>query len=150
MTFVMTRLKQFPGLHVYHFAPYEPSAVKRLSLRHMLHEESLDWLLRGERFVDLHAVAREGLRASVERYSLKDLERFTSYIRNVDLATAGSACRTVEFALELKDFAALTGEVLAIVEGYNADDCLATQALHEWLEGLRNQVATSGVEVPRP
>lgn len=150
MTFVMERLKKYPALHIYHFAPYEPSAVKRLSLRHTLHEEDVDRLLRAEKFIDLHAVAKEGLMASVERYSLKDLERFTSYIRNVDLADAGSARRTVEFALELNDMAALTPDVLSVVEGYNADDCLATHALHQWLEELRKEVIQNGADIPRP
>ncbi len=28
--FVMARWAQFPGLHIYHYAPYEPAALKRL------------------------------------------------------------------------------------------------------------------------
>lgn len=150
MTFVTERLKRYPSLHIYHFAPYEPSAVKRLSLRHTIHEESLDRLLRSEKFIDLHAVAREGVRASVERYSLKDLENFTSFQRSVDLPVASSARRTTEFALELKDLAALTPEVISIVEGYNADDCFATRALHTWLEDLRTGLVSSGSDIPRP
>ena len=150
MTFVMARLKIFPDLHIYHFAPYEPAAIKRLSLRHSLHEEDLDWLLRAERFIDLHAVAKEGIRASVERYSLKDLERFTPYVRKVELAVAGSARRAVEFALELNDRASLTEEVLSLVQDYNEDDCLATHALHQWLESLRTELIAQGRVVPRP
>ena len=150
MTFVMTRLKRYRDLHIYHFAPYEPSTVKRLSLRHTLHEDNLDWLLRAERFVDLHAVAREALQASVEHYSLKDLERFTPYQRKVDLSLAGSARRSVEFALELNDAIFPSKEVLSLVEGYNADDCFATHALHVWLEDLRRREMSSGTPFPRP
>src|SRR6201999_2221335 len=28
--FIMVRWKQFPDLHIYHYAPYEPAALKRL------------------------------------------------------------------------------------------------------------------------
>lgn len=150
MQFVMARLQEFPDLHIYHFAPYEPSAVKRLSLRHAIHEEHLDWLLRAERFIDLHAVAKEGLRASVERYSLKDLERFTAYTRKVELPLASKARRSVEFALELKNYAALDPEVLKVVEDYNEDDCRATHALHQWLEALRKELIDDGNDVSRP
>lgn len=149
MVFVMDRLKQFPDLHIYHFAPYEPSTVKRLTGRYGIHETDLDWLLRGERFIDLYAVVREGVRASVERYSLKDLERFTTYTRKVELPAASAARRTVEFALELHDQASLTAEILAVVADYNADDCLATQALHQWLETLRNDLGKDN-DVQRP
>ena len=150
MKFVMERLKAFPDLHIYHFAPYEPSTIKRLSLRHTLHEENLDWLLRAERFIDLHAVAKEGLRASVERYSLKDLERFTPYTRKIELPVASSARRTVEFALELNDLPSVTDDVLNLVQDYNEDDCRATHALHLWLEQLRDELVSDGKEVPRP
>lgn len=150
MTFVMARLKQFPDLHIYHFSPYEPSAIKRLTGRHGIHEADLDWLLRAERFTDLYAVIRESMRASVERYSLKDLEQFAGYTRKIELQQASSARRTVEFALELNDHASLTGEIIARVEEYNADDCFATAAIHQWLEKLRAGSVAKGNDIARP
>src|SRR5208337_2495605 len=69
--FVMDRLKVYPDLHIYHFAPYEPAALKRLMGRYATREDELDQLLRGKRFVDLFAVVRQGLRAGVESYSIK-------------------------------------------------------------------------------
>ena len=65
-----------PRLHIYHFAPYEPAALKRLMGRFATREVELDELLRGGAFVDLHRVVRRALIASVERYSIKELERF--------------------------------------------------------------------------
>jgi uncharacterized protein len=72
--FVMDRLKQHPDLHIYHFAPYEPAALKRLMGRYASREEEIDFLLRSKCFVDLYSVVRNGLRASVESYSIKKLE----------------------------------------------------------------------------
>jgi predicted RecB family nuclease len=79
--FVMNRLSLYPDLHIYHFAPYEPAALKRLMGRYATREDELDQLLRGKRFVGLFAVARQGLRASVESYSIKRLEPLYGYVR---------------------------------------------------------------------
>ncbi len=51
-----------PGMHVYHYAPYEPTKLKALSGRHATRGEELDRLLRGQRLVDLYAVVRQGIR----------------------------------------------------------------------------------------
>jgi predicted RecB family nuclease len=150
MQFVMNRLKKYKDLHIYHFAPYEPSTVKRLTGRYGIRENDLDGLLRGERFVDLYAIIKESLRASVERYSLKDLEKFTDYNRKIELQDASAARRTVEFALELNDISSVTPEIFSIVEEYNADDCFATHALHGWLELLREESIQNGQQILRP
>lgn len=137
MEFVTERWAKYPNMYIYHFAPYEPSTLKRLARVHALFEAEVDKFLRAERFIDLHAVAKEALLASVERYSLKDLEGFPRYTRNADLRDAGKARRATEYALELNDFKSLPPEALRLVEDYNEDDCRATAALHAWLEGLR-------------
>jgi predicted RecB family nuclease len=150
MKFVVERWKRFPKLHIYHFAPYEPSAIKRLASTHAIFEQEVDELLRAERFVDLHAIFKEALLASVERYSLKDLEKFTTYTRKAELHEAGIARKNVECALELNEFKSLPKETLEVVEIYNADDCLATEALHRWLENLRADLVAQGKNIQRP
>jgi AAA domain/RNase_H superfamily len=132
------------------FCTDEPSAVKRLARVHALFEKEVDDLLRAERFIDLHAVFKEALLASVETYSLKELEKFTRYTRQVVLHDASVARKSVEVALEMNDFKSLSKETIKIVEDYNEDDCLATEALHKWLEDLRAQLLKSGKEFQRP
>jgi len=150
MQFVTERWNRFPKMYIYHFAPYEPSAIKRLARVHALFEKEVDYLLRAERFIDLHAVFKEALLASVESYSLKELEKFTQYTRKVVLHDASVARKSVEVALELNDFKSLSKEAIQIVEDYNEDDCLATEALHKWLENLRAELIKSGKEFQRP
>src|SRR5262249_4428620 len=140
------RRVKFPEFNVYHFAPYESTAVKRLASIHNIYEQEVDELLRAERFIDLHAAFKESLIASVERYSLKDLEKFTTYTRKVELPDANSARKNAECALELNEFSSVSKETLATLEGYNEDDCLASEALHTWLEKLRTELIQSGVE----
>lgn len=150
MKFVMERWGRYPRMYIYHFAPYEPSAIKRLARVHAIFEKEVDDLLRAERFIDLHAVFKEALLASVESYSLKELERFTKYIRKVKLHDASSARKMVEIALELHAFKSLSGETLKAVEEYNEDDCFATEALHRWLENLRSELVSGGKSFQRP
>lgn len=150
MQFVLDRWKRFPKMYIYHFAPYEPSSIKRLARVHALFEKEVDDLLRAERFIDLHSVTKEALLASVESYSLKELERFTTYTRKVDLHDASVARKSVEIALELHDFQSLAKKTIQFVEQYNEDDCLATEALHQWLETLRGTLVKSGQEFIRP
>jgi uncharacterized protein len=139
-----------PGAHVYHFAPYEPSAFKRLMGRHGTRVVELDELLRGERFVDLFGVVRRALRAGVESYSIKQLEPFYGFARQVELAHAGDQRRVVESALESGDSSAITPGVLEAVAGYNQDDCRSTLELRNWLERLRDGEIARGAAMVRP
>lgn len=146
----MARWARDEGFHIYHYAPYEPSAIKRLMGRHATREEEVDRLLRGERFVDLYAVVRQSLRASVEKYSIKDLERFFGYERDVDLRAATRNMQVLEYALEFNAPESIPQEVLDAVEGYNRDDCLSTLKLRNWLEALRAGMVKAGYAIARP
>ena len=126
--------KANPGLHVYHYAPYEPTAFKRLMGRHATRARELDRMLRAELFVDLLAVVKQGLRASVESYSIKKLEEFYGFTREADLRDAGAARRAVEFSLQTGDLAVLTPEVKRLVSLYNEEDCVSALRLRDWLE----------------
>ena len=148
---VMARWEQYPGFHIYHYGAYETTAVKRLMSRYATREEEVDRLLRGRVFVDLHRVVRQGLRASVESYSIKKLEPFYGFTREVDLTAATRALIQVEVRLESGDHADVPGGLRREIEGYNRDDCLSTLHLTEWLEECRRDLETStGQPVPRP
>jgi predicted RecB family nuclease len=139
-----------PGMHVYHYAPYEPSAFRRLMGRYATRETEVDRMLRANRFVDLYTVLRQAVRASVERYSLKDLEQFYGFRRKIKLEDANINLHVVERALEVAAIDAITPEVCTAVEGYNLDDCKSALALRVWLEQLRTSLEATGTEVPRP
>ncbi|ODS53139.1 MAG: hypothetical protein ABS36_14465 [Acidobacteria bacterium SCN 69-37] len=139
-----------PDAHVYHFAPYEPAAIKRLMTRHATREVEVDDLLRAERFVDLLAVVRRSLRAGVESYSIKKLEPFYAFTRDLALDEAGDQRRVVELALETGDPETISEASRRAVEAYNCDDCRSTAWLRTWLERLRAELIDTGVDLPRP
>ena len=148
--FVLDRWEEFPDMHIFHFAPYEPSALKRLSLRYATRENELDDLLRGEIFVDLCGIARQGIRASVESYSIKQLEQFYGFERAELLKEASKALREVEQLIELSMTSKINDHHKEVVGNYNKDDCLSTLSLRDWLETLRAEQAATGAELPRP
>lgn len=148
---VMDRLKQDPSLHVYHYAPYEPTAVRRLMGRYGTREDEVDHLLRAGVFVDLYRTARQGVRVSVESYSIKKLEPLYGFERTVDLRDAGSSIVAFETWLELGGDVPDDPKILERIEAYNRDDCVSTWLLRDWLEERRAELSLKlGVELPRP
>src|SRR6185503_20223417 len=148
--FVMERWARHPDLHIYHFAPYEPAAIKRLMGRYATRENEVDRMLRAGLFVDLHAVVRQALRASVEEYSIKKLEALYGFERAADLKDAGVSLRAVQRALELNEPEAIDEESRGMVAAYNRDDCLSALRLSRWLERLRAERVAEGADIPRP
>ena len=148
---VMDRWRIYPNLHIYHYAPYEPTAIKRLVGRHGTCVDEVDQLLRAGVFVDLYRVVRQGIRASVESYSIKSLEPLYSFTRAVPLRNAVLALQTFETALALGDARKVNGGLLANLESYNRDDCLSAYQLRKWLEDRRRELEVkTGRTLPRP
>ena len=130
--FAMQRLKQHPAAHIYHYAAYEETALKRLMSLHGTREAEVDHLLRAGKLIDLYKVVREGLRVSEPRYSIKNLETFYAEKRAGEVKSAGASIVYYERWKE-------TGEaqLLADIRAYNEDDCRSTWQLHDWLLSLR-------------
>jgi len=142
--FVLERLERFPDLHVYHYAPYEPTALKRLMGLHATREDELDHLLRNQILVDLYAVVRQGLRISQPSYSIKKLEAFYMDERETDVAEGGDSILAFEGFLDSGDRG-----LLEAIERYNDDDCRSTWLLHGWLLDRRAQaIERFGREIP--
>jgi predicted RecB family nuclease len=148
--FVIDRWQRHPDLHIYHYAPYEPSALKRLMGRYASREEEIDRMLRGLRFVDCYAVVRHAIRASVESYSIKQLEVFYGFERTTDLPVANRALATVQACLELDQRDGITEDDRAVIAAYNRDDCESTCSLRNWLEEIRARRIEAGETIERP
>ena len=69
--------------------------------RYGTREDEVDRLLREGVLVDLLRVVRQSLRASVESYSIKKMEAFYGFVREIDLRDAGSSIVAFEQWLEL-------------------------------------------------
>jgi len=130
--FMIERLDGHPDMRVYHYGGYETGAVKRLLQRHATREDEVDRLLRGGVFVDLLNVVRQGVRASVESYSLKQIEKFYLAEREGPVTEAGFSLVEYERWMRERDDA-----ILKSIADYNRDDCVSTLLLRTWLEVRR-------------
>ncbi len=141
LTHLVEHWRAHPGMHVYHYAPYEQTALKRLAGQYGVAESELDQLLRGERFVDLYAVVKQGLVISKGSYSIKKLEDFYwGHVRHgegEEVADAMSSVVEYERWLDTGD-----QHILDRIRDYNIDDVRSTLALHDWLEARRDELAT--------
>jgi predicted RecB family nuclease len=147
------RLDAHPTMHVYHYAAYEKTALGRLAQRHATREEEVDRLLRARVLVDLFRVVRQGIRASVESYSIKRLEPLYGLVREVELRSAGSSIVQFEVWLEggVTENGAIGDAILTEIAGYNRDDVVSNWRLRDWLEDRRRDLEKRlGEPIPRP
>jgi predicted RecB family nuclease len=147
---VMERWKQFPDFHIYHYTAYEPSALKRLMGKHATRENEIDQMLRAGIFIDLHSVTKQALRAGIETYSLKELEKFHGFEREIALRDAALQLRALEGFIERKITSQIPDETKNAVQTYNMEDCLSTKNLRDWLESLRDKLTQNGHSITRP
>ncbi|WP_066286769.1 TM0106 family RecB-like putative nuclease [Arthrobacter sp. B6] len=148
LAYVEERRARYPDMHVYHYAAYEKSALRNLSVTHLAGEDIVDdWLRKGV-LVDLYATARHSLRISEPSYSIKKLEPLYmgSNLRSGDVKDAGASVVAYAAYCAARDDgdAASAAQILASISDYNEYDCLSTLRLRDWLLGLRS----SGPDVP--
>lgn len=136
--YVVAHLQKHPGAHVYHYAPYEPSALKRLMCLHGTREAQVDQLLRDRKLVDLYAVVREAIRVGEPSYSIKSIERFYREARSGGVQTAGASIVFYEKWKATQDEA-----LLQAIEDYNKDDVVSTYQLRQWLLSLVPEAPTT-------
>ncbi len=135
---VVARRVRFPGLHVYHYATYEETALKRLASTHVTRETEIDTFLREGVLVDLYEVVRQSLRASFESLSLKKIEQFYRGERAAGVTSAMGSVVAYEGYLETHD-----EHELERIIAYNRDDCNSTLELHRWLLERRAEAEES-------
>src|SRR5581483_6732769 len=124
---VHERLARDPSMHVYHYGTYEKTAMTQLMGVYATREDAVDDLLRRKVFVNLHTVVRQGLRAGVASYSLKEVEALAAFERQADVRSGTRAVLAYERWMQSGDEALLT-EIAA----YNDEDCRSTLALRDW------------------
>jgi hypothetical protein len=129
---IVARRMQHPGMHVYHYAAYERSALTRLAGQHGTREQEVDEFLRQEVLVDLYRIVKQSLRASTDSYSIKAIEKIYGFERTAEVAGGDESVVRFEEWVETGD-----DTILEEVERYNEEDCRSTYELHEWLRSIR-------------
>ena len=137
LAMVAKRRKRRPNMHIYHYAPYEKTALLRLAGRYGVGEDQVDELLRSGTLVDLYPLVRKSIRVGAESFSLKALEALYmgNQLRAGDVTTATDSITSYAKYCELRTQGRVDEAVTLLkeIEDYNLYDCRSTQELRNWL-----------------
>lgn len=128
--FVIQHLDRYPEAHIYHYAAYEKTAIRKLMRLHGTRENEVDRLLREKKLIDLYQVVREAIRISERSYSIKYVEKFYLDDRSADVQSAGASIVAYQ---RYRDSDPRDHTILEAIERYNEDDVRSTYLLREWL-----------------
>ncbi|MDP9983503.1 uncharacterized protein J2W14_002924 [Pseudarthrobacter oxydans] len=143
LNYVQKRRQVHPDMHVYHYAPYEKTALRKLSVLHVAGEDIVDEWLRAGLLVDLYQTVRNSIRISENSYSIKKLEPLYmgTNLRSGDVKDAGASVVAYAHYCHARDDgrAEEAAGILAGISDYNEYDCLSTLELRNWLLGLAQE-----------
>ncbi|MFD7869872.1 TM0106 family RecB-like putative nuclease [Microbacterium sp. NPDC059771] len=137
LDFVKLRRAAHPGMHIYHYAPYETSHLVAMAARHGVREGEVDRLLREGVFVDLYPLVLRTVRVGSRSYSIKKLEPLYmgDDVRTSDVQKGDDSIVQYVAARELAAAGAQAeaDAVFADLADYNRYDCVSTRRLRNWL-----------------
>lgn len=156
---VCRRWQADPAMHVYHYASYEVTALRKLSTRHETRQEQVDELLRHRVLIDLYKIVREGLLLGEPRYSIKNIEHLYRGRRDTGVASGVDSVVQYENWRELggaerwsrqddgyrcwlndpEHFHWEAWPELMGIRDYNIDDCESTLELVAWLRKQQHE-----------
>jgi predicted RecB family nuclease len=131
------KMQADPTAHIYHYAPYEVTALTKLSARHGVMADEVAWLLAEDKMIDLYKVIRGSIMISQPSYSIKKLEVFYDFERKSKVVDAGSSIEQYDQYRQLVETDPTeAATILQTISDYNEDDCVSTLALWEWLSSM--------------
>jgi predicted RecB family nuclease len=141
------KLQADPTAHIYHYAPYEVTALNRMVARHGVMADEVAWLLAEDKLIDLYKVIRGSIMISQPSYSIKKLEVFYEFARKSKVVDAGSSIEQYdEYCQLIETDPTEAAAVLQMISDYNEDDCVSTPGAHEKYGSFRAAVASKKAE----
>ena len=137
---VYARFKADPLMHIYHYASYEVTAMRKLSTMHATREMEVDEFLKKDVFVDLFRIVTQGLVVGEDSYSIKKIEHLFGQKREGGVTNAGDSI--VEYAnyLAMPDgIDHKMSPTLKNIRDYNEVDCVSTLKLCNWLRVVQKE-----------
>ena len=162
MEWALKRMHEDPNAHIYHYASYEVTALKRLAMRHGIYEQEVAWLINTGRLVDMFNIVRNSMIIGEESYSIKKLERHYDFMRSSDVQKASASIDeydrwrelhslSKDLTLSEEDRAKISAEADQIYKElrlYNLEDVWSTRELYRWLESLPGACSKYGQPLP--
>ncbi len=126
--FTKAHFKKYPKAKIYHYAPYEITALERLTSIHKVHGVDYDHYLNLGKFVDLFRVVKQGIYVSQKSYSIKDIEKYYDFKRTGEILKGDVSEEFYIQWMHNND-----QRLLDKIEDYNKQDCDSTFRLRKWL-----------------
>jgi predicted RecB family nuclease len=147
------------NMHIYHYASYEITAIKKLSNRYDSRVDLVTELLEAKVFIDLFRLVQNGLLIGVPNYSIKSVEHLYRANRTTEVANGGDSVVFYEdwresggaedWQTKLEGYQAWRTKpeqfnwknwpALREIRDYNIDDCESTLELVGWLREQQEQ-----------
>lgn len=148
-----------PKMHIYHYASYEVTAMRKLAQKYNTRQEEVANLLKSNVMIDLYSIVKNGLLIGEPRYSIKNVEHLYRSKRETEVATGGDSVVYYEswragggadewsnnpsgYDLWLSSPEQFNWEEwseLKEIRDYNIDDCESTLELVEWLRKVQSE-----------
>jgi predicted RecB family nuclease len=128
----------YPDLHIYHYAQYEVSALRKIARRHGVMEAEVEELVYTGVLFDLYETVKGSVRISDRSFSIKKLEPL--YMPAGRIGVTNAVDSMVQYSVYQE--AVNTGQlrvakdIFAAIKDYNHYDCLSTWKLRDWLLNL--------------
>ena len=126
--FTKKHFKKYPNANIYHYAPYEITALERLTSIYKVHGVDYDHYLNLGKFVDLFRVVKQAIYVSQKSYSIKDIEKYYDFKRSGDIKRGDVSEEFYIQWMETKN-----QKLLDQIAEYNKQDCVSTFKLRKWL-----------------
>ena len=135
---IMQRYQQYPDMHIYHYANYENTVLKRLAMSHQTRQEEIDEILKNGLLVDLFKIVKKSLRFSTSSLSLKKIEKVYGKQHKGNVATASDSIIQYEQVIKLREENRNQEAevILKNIYDYNKVDCESTKELDDWLRNV--------------
>ncbi|WP_422758920.1 TM0106 family RecB-like putative nuclease [Paenarthrobacter sp. C1] len=135
---VAGRRAVYPGLHIYHYAQYEVSALRKLARRHGVMVDEVEELVETGVLFDLYETVKGSVRISDRSFSIKKLEPLYMPAGRIGVTNAVDSMVQYSVYRDAVDQGRLEAakSIFSAIKDYNHYDCLSTWKLRDWLINL--------------
>lgn len=140
--FVMARWREYPDLHIYHYADYERRALTRLSQKYSTRVSELDDILRNGLLIDMYSLIRKSVRFSTPSLSIKYVEEIYGESHGSEEVKSAKDSIVAFHAVQahlLKGDKDAADKEFDEIRSYNGKDCKSTYDFDRWLRKFAEQ-----------
>lgn len=135
---VNERRALYPDLHVFHYAQYEVTALRKMACRDQVMVDEVEELIEAGVMFDLYETVKGSLRISDRSFSIKKLEPL--YMPDGRVGVTNAVVSMVQYSVYQKAVNTAQLEnvklIFAAIKDYNQYDCISTWKLRDWLQNL--------------